>query len=220
MLLKILRDRRFHRLALIGAVLGVAALLILWKLGVDLAQVKAWWHALEAFLSTRPWWLFAALVILPGLPLPASALMLLAGAVWHDEPLTACGIALGALALNLCWTYAAAAWPARGLVERLLRSRQVKLPSLTGSSQLKLILILRLTPGMPLFIQNYALGFLRVHFGLYLALSMACSGAVTCGVVLTGAGLSDGRLTTVLAGLGLLIVGVLAVQLMRKRVRK
>ena len=216
---KILRDRRFHRVAGVGLVLGLAALLWAWRMGVDLAMLKANWLRAEAFLRERPWWLFAGLVILPGLPVPTSALLILAGTVWRDRPVAACAICLVALALNMSWTYWLAARPGRGLVEKLLAVGTWRVPESPGGNHLRLLLVVRLTPGVPLFFQNYLLGFFRVPFGLYLPVSMACSGLIACGIVLSGAGVAGGNFAPAIAGVGLIVVGVVVVQILRQRLR-
>jgi len=216
----IIRDRRFHRLAGLGLLLGLAAVLAAWRMGVDAAMLKAGWKQAEGFLMDRPWWLFAGLVILPGLPVPTSALLLLAGTVWRDRPVTACAICLLALALNMSWTYWAAARPARGLVEKLLAKGTFQIPVLPKDNQLRAILLLRLTPGVPLFIQNYLLGFLHVPFRLYLPVSLACSGVIGCGVVLSGAGVAGGNLTPMISGVGLIVVGVVAVKWVKAKMLK
>jgi uncharacterized membrane protein YdjX (TVP38/TMEM64 family) len=215
----LLCDRRFHRLAGVCVVVGIGMLLALWRLGVDLAMLKAEWLRAEGFLKDRPWWLFAALVILPGLPVPTSALLLLAGTVWRDQPAEACGIALVALALNMAWTYWAAAWPARGLVEKLLAKSTVRIPKLPKHNHLRALLVMRLTPGMPLFIQNYVLGFLHVPFRLYLPVSLACSGFVACGIVLSGAGVAGGNFMPAVTGMGLIVVGLVIVRMLRGRLK-
>lgn len=215
----ILKDRRFHRLAGVGLVLGLGALVLAWRMGVDLAMLKEGWLRAEAFLRERPWWLFGALVILPGLPVPTSALLLLAGTVWRDRPVAACAICLLAIALNMTWTYWAAARPGRGLVEKLLASGTLRIPEMPHGNHLRFILLLRLTPGLPLFVQNYLLGFFRVPFRLYLPVSMACSGLIACGVVLSGAGVAGGNFMPVITGVGLIVVGLLVVQWVRQKLR-
>ena len=212
LLKKILRDRRFHRLAggLLG--LGVGAGLLAWKMGVDGAMLQAAWRQSEDFLMDRPWWLFAALVVLPGLPVPTSVLLFLAGTVWRDRPVAACVICLVAMALNMTWTYWVAARPGRGLVEKLLAATTLRIPVLPQGNHLRMILILRLTPGLPLFLQNYLLGFFRVPFRLYLLVSMGCSGLIASGVVLSGAGVAKGNLTPVLTGVALIVLGLVVVE--------
>jgi uncharacterized membrane protein YdjX (TVP38/TMEM64 family) len=217
LLRKILRDRRFHRLAGGLLVLGLGAGLLAWKMGLDAAAVKAAWQQAEGFLIDRPWLLFAVLVVLPGLPVPTSALLILAGTVWRDRPVTACAICLVALGLNMTWTYWLASRPGRGLVEKLLTACTLRVPELPQGNDLRLILILRLTPGLPLFFQNYVLGFFRVPFPLYLGVSMGCSGLITCGIVLSGAGVAKGNLSPMITGVGLIGLGVWVLRSIRKK---
>lgn len=217
LLKKILRDRRFHRLAGAGVVLGAGAVLLAWRMGVDLAVLKGWWGQTTEFLESHPWWLFAGLVILPGLPVPTSALLLLAGTVWRDRPVVACAISLVALALNMSWTYWLAARPARSLVEKLLAAGTLRVPELPGGNQLRLLLALRLTPGVPMFFQNYLLGFLRVPFRLYLPVSMGCSGLISSGLVLSGAGVAGGNFMPAVTGVGLIVLGLVLVQMIRQK---
>jgi uncharacterized membrane protein YdjX (TVP38/TMEM64 family) len=212
---KILSDRRFHRLAGAGVLLGAAGVLLAWKLGVDGAMLKSWWKTAEGYLMGRPWLLFAGLVVLPGLPVPTSALLFLAGTVWRDRPVAACAICLAAMALNMSWTYWLAARPGRGLVEKLLAAGSIQVPELPRGNDLRFILLLRLTPGFPLFLQNYLLGFFRVPFRLYLPVSLGCNGLISTGVVLSAAGVADGNLTPVITGVALIIVGIVLTQWVR-----
>ena len=99
---------------------GLAAAGVAWKLGYDLADLKALWKSVNGYLVRHPSALFWAIVILPGLPVPMSALLFTAGVVWRDRPVMACALCLLAMALNFTWTYWLAAGPARRLIEKLL----------------------------------------------------------------------------------------------------
>ena len=171
--------------------------------------LKGWWEQLNAYLVKHPSALFWALVFLPGLPIPTSALLFTAGVVWRDRPVMACLLSMMAISLNLTWTYWLAAGPARRLVEKLLAASEIKIPDLPRGDHLKLILVLKLTPGFPFFVQNYLLGFLRAPFHLYLPISMLCQGIIGTGVVLGGVGLADGKLMPALTGISLIAVGVI-----------
>lgn len=215
MLRKLLADRRVRTAAVLLALVGVVAGVAAWNAGVNLAQLKELWKVTEAFLQENPVPLFLGLVILPGLPVPTSALLFSAGVVWRHQPVMACLLCLLALALNLSWTYWLAAGPARRLVEKLLVASEVKIPDLPRGDHLKLILILKLTPGIPLFFQNYLLGFLRAPFLLYLVISLLGNGIIGTGVVLSGVGLADGKLMPALTGVSLIAAGVVLAQLVR-----
>lgn len=212
---KILRDRRFHRLAGVLVLLGIGVVLVAWRMGVDAEMLKGYWKQAEAFLVSNPWALFLALVFLPALPVPMSLLFLTAGIVWKETPIMACAICILAMALNQTWTYWFAAVPARKLVEKLLAATSIQIPDLPRGDHLKLILVLRLTPGIPLFFQNYLLGFLRAPFHLYLPISILCTGVIGCGVVLSGAGLADGKLKWAIVGVSLIVLGGVVVHWVR-----
>lgn len=220
MLKKILSDRRFHRLAAAGLVLGAGALLLAWKLGVDGAMLKSGWKATEHYLLARPWLLFAGLVLLPGLPVPTSALLFLAGTVWRDRPVVACAVCMAAIALNMTWTYWLAAKPGRGLVEKFLAAGSFRIPELPQGNHLRLTLLLRLTPGIPFFFQNYLLGFLRAPFAMYLPVSVGCNALFSVGIVLSGAGMADGNLKPLITGVALIVVGGITVQMIRQKLRE
>jgi uncharacterized membrane protein YdjX (TVP38/TMEM64 family) len=199
--------------------LGAGAVLLAWKMGVDGVMLKEGWRSAERFLMDRPWWLFAGLVILPGLPVPTSALLFLAGTVWRERPVAACAICLLAMAMNMSWTYWAAARPGRGLVEKLLAASALRIPELPKNNQLGVLLLLRLTPGVPFFLQNYLLGFFRVPFGLYLPGSVGCNGLIASGIVLSGAGVAGGNMKPVITGVALIVVGLVIVRMLRSRLQ-
>jgi uncharacterized membrane protein YdjX (TVP38/TMEM64 family) len=208
-------DRRFHRFAGALMLMGALALLLAWQMGVTFEDLKRLWLAVEGYLKENPAALFLALVILPGLPVPTSALLLTAGVVWREQPVMACLLSQLAMFLNLVWTYWLAAGPGRKMVEKILAVTPVRVPELPKGDQLKLILVMKLTPGIPLFLQNYLLGFLRAPFHLFMMVSLAANSLIVTGVVLSGAGLADGRLLPALTGVSLIVAGVVLTRLVR-----
>lgn len=201
-----------------GAAMGLGlglGLGLAWWFGLDLAGLQGAWKLTEHWLMQHPWLLFLALVVLPGLPVPTSALLFAAGVVWRDRPVVACLLCMLALMLNMVWTYGLAAGPGRRLVEKLLASTRVRIPELPHGDHLRMILILRLTPGMPLFFQNYVLGFLRAPFRLYLPVSLACTGVMASGIVLSGAGFAEGRIMPLLVGISLIVLAGVLTHMLR-----
>ena len=204
---------------------GLLALVIVgggvaWKMGVDLVALKSGWTQVNEYLVKYPWTLFLALVFLPGLPIPITALLLAAGVVWRQQPLMACLLCLLALIINLTWTYWLAAGPGRQVVEKMLKATAIEIPELPRGDHLKLILVLKLTPGIPFFFQNYILGFLRAPFRLYLVISVLCNGIYGTGVVLSSVGLADGKLMPVISGISLIVLAAVFTQLVRSWLEK
>jgi hypothetical protein len=66
-----------------------------------------------------------------------------------------------------------------------------------------------------LFLQNYLLGFLRAPFHLYLGVSLLSNGLIGTGVVLSGAGLSDGRIIPAISGILLIVAGAVLTRWIR-----
>jgi uncharacterized membrane protein YdjX (TVP38/TMEM64 family) len=214
--LKILLANPRVRLGLVFLfLLAVGMGLTAWQLGLDLVKFKETWALVNGYLVKHPATLFWSLVFLSGLPIPTSALLFTAGVVWRQQPFMACSLCILAMALNLTWTYWLAAGPARRLIEKILASTSLKIPDLPRGDHLKLILVMKLTPGIPFFVQNYLLGFLRAPFHLYLPISILCNGIIGTGVVLSGVGLADGKLVPAITGISLITVGAVLTQLIR-----
>ena len=206
-----------HRLAWVAGFLACVAVLVIWRSGWDVDDVMGWMKEGKAFLKRHPLWFFVALVILPGGPFPASVLFLMAGVVWREQPLLACGYGLAALALNQAWTYALAAGPAHDVVARVLAGFGWKMPVLKTENVTDTLLVLRLVPGIPLFVQNYLLGLLRVPYGRYAWVSLLCNGPHVIGFVLAGVGIADGRWKVALLGIAILVLAVVVVRVVRRR---
>ena len=216
---QIAQNPRFRALVIISAVLGLVGMVVAWKMGLDLATMKKLWVDGEAFLKANPWSLFLAIVFLPGLPVPVSALLILAGAVWGTT-WWSCLLVVLALALNMTWTYWVAAYPARGIMEKILATTSIKIPDLPKKDHVRLILVLRLTPGLPLFVHNYVLGFFRPPFPLYLLLSLALSGPIAVGILLTGGALLKGNAGMAITGIGVLVIAIVGTKILRARFAK
>lgn len=114
--------------------------------------------------------LLAAQVGLPLLGVPVSPLWVATGmcaSAWWGGLLS--GIAL---ALNQTLGYWLARKWLRSPIETWLRARGRSAPQIRVADETLWILLLRVTPGMPLFVQNYLLGLAEVRFGRYLCISL------------------------------------------------
>lgn len=216
-LMKLAKDRRTLRLALAAFVLSGLAVACAAACGLRPADLTNAWKLTEIWLTNHPFILLVALAVLPGLPVPSSALLVATGIVWREHPVLACTAAVTAMTANMLWTYAFAAGPGHRWCSALLARTGTTLPDLPRNDHLRLILVLRLTPGMPFFIQNYLLGLLRPPLRIYLPVSLACNAPVVCGLVLSGAGLAAGSLMPLLAGLSLVVLAVVLTQILRRK---
>ena len=175
--------------------------------------MQAFKQLVAEYGTQYPWALFVALVFLPGFGFPAGPLLLLAGLVWGSH-YTSCLIALAAIALNVMWTHSLAAGPARKRLVRLMGARLQSWFAMPRTNLLQVAWLLRVTPGVPLFVQNYALGALGVPLRLSLLTALPVLSLYTCGFVLTGGAIFNGRLGGAISGLALVAAAAIAARLL------
>ena len=173
-------------------------------------------QSLSTFGIQFPWAIFLAIVILPGIGFPASPLLVLAGLVWGSSS-ASCGLALAAVALNIVWTHGLARGPGKTVVIRLLGNRWDHLSALPRTDLAKMAWLLRITPGVPLFVQNYAIGVLGIPLRFSLLTALPVGGLFVCGFVLTGGAVFDGRTGLMVSGICLVLAAVVASRLFGKR---
>jgi uncharacterized membrane protein YdjX (TVP38/TMEM64 family) len=157
------------KLAIVAVVLALGAVLIL--RGVD---VRAVVQAFMDEIRTRgPIVFFAALALLPAFGFPVLAFDLTAGPAFAERmgmpAVVAC--VLLAVTVNLLLTYALARRWLRPLLGKLLTRFGYKLPQVAEGDSTDLVMILRLTPGIPFFVQNYLCGLAEVKFSKYFLVS-------------------------------------------------
>ncbi len=209
-----------------GVVVVIVAAIAAHYLGLDWTRVQQTISDCWEFTKSNPWALFLAIIILPALPFPMSLLLGAVGVAWNGWPLwQACAVAMLGVALNMTWTYFVAAYPARKLIDRWLKYTKFTIPELGRKDYIGLIFLLRATPGIPLFIHNYILGFLRVPFFVYLPLSIFITSFYVVGIVMTSSSVAtaasgnadgSGVWLKIATGIGLLVLAVF----ITKRIRK
>jgi uncharacterized membrane protein YdjX (TVP38/TMEM64 family) len=153
-----------------------------------------WDHkALMSWIErARPIPFFAVLALLPVVGLPFTPLFVLAGASFGVKV----GIAgsLAALGANLAVCY----WIARRMrpsFESLFRRFNVRLPNIAESdkSPARFVIGVKVAPGVPAFVKNYALGLTGVPFRLYFGVSMLITGVYAILLVVLGESLLEHR---------------------------
>ena len=206
-----------HKTPAIAALIFLAALsgFVAWKMGwVEWALTMK--EPVLAWCRSNPFVLFAAIVILPGFGFPVSALLVLAGAVWGSNPL-GCGLALLAVLANIFWCHLLAAGPGNRIILRLLGSRWQHLQDIPAADHWRIACLLRVTPGVPLFVQNYMIGVLGVPLLHSIAIAIPITGLYVCGFVLTGGAIFKGQIGLLIAGISILIAATLTVKIIRRR---
>jgi uncharacterized membrane protein YdjX (TVP38/TMEM64 family) len=205
--------------------LGVAAVaaLVLVALvlrGVDLRGLVN--QAFDWIRSAGPWVFFGAVAVLPAFAFPITLFYLAAGPAFAAQ-MTLPGViaaTLVALAVNFALTFWLAHRALRPLVERLLAHTQFRVPQVSPENELTVAVLMRVTPGPPLFLQGYILGLSGVRFRTYMTVSMAVQSVMGTGVIVFGKALVEGKGGMAVMGVMLLVAAAVLVHVLRKRFAK
>jgi uncharacterized membrane protein YdjX (TVP38/TMEM64 family) len=150
---------------------------------------------LRESIADHPLLYFLGLVILPGLGLPSTPLFLLAGVVlapilgfWGTA-----AVVTAALGLNILWTHLLAAGPGRRGAAWLIERKNLELPSLSEDNRLMILILIRLSPWIPLPLQNYAIGLSGVPLSLNLLIGVPAQAIYAVIFLLFGEALYEGK---------------------------
>ncbi len=161
---------------------------------------------------------FLAMALLPACGVPQLAFALTAGPAYGEKlglPVVM-ALSMAALTANLVLTYFLARRALRPLLEKLVARLGYRLPQIGAGDAADLIIILRVTPGVPFFVQNYLLGLAEVPFGKYLAISCGITWTTNFAFILFGDALLHGRGYAALVAISLLLALTAATHLVRK----
>ncbi|MBI5800803.1 MAG: VTT domain-containing protein [Verrucomicrobia bacterium] len=120
-----------------------------------------------------------------------------------------------ALILNQTVGYWLARKWLRQPIESWLRARGKSAPQIPEAEETLWILLLRVTPGVPLFVQNYLLGLAQVRFVRYLTISFPVQLAYAIAFVSLGHAFKDSNIwrgMLAVSGLAAVAVAVLLVR--------
>ncbi len=159
--------------------------------------------------SASPATFFICMALLPAVGAPMLGFMLPAGPLWGEKlgmP-TVVGLACVAITVNFTLTYLLARYALRPLLTKLVLRLGYKLPQVEDGDVSSLIVIMRVTQGIPFFVQNYLLGLAEVPAGRYFLITAILALPQSAGWVLFGDALLHGR------GKAILIVGGLLIAL-------
>jgi uncharacterized membrane protein YdjX (TVP38/TMEM64 family) len=202
------------KLAVVGVVLVVGAVLV--ARGLDLKGLVA--QGLALIRDAGPWAFFTAMAILPALGAPISIFFLTAGSAFGEKlgmgPVI--GLALLAITFNFCLSYFLASRALRPLLQKLVVRLGYQLPQVGAADATDLIILLRVTPGLPFPVQNYLLGLAQVPFRKYLIISCIIVWSFTIAFILFGDALLHGKGKVALIAISLLMALTAGTHMLRK----
>lgn len=202
------------KLAAVGVVLLLGAVLI--ARGYDIRGLIR--EGLALIRSAGPGTFFLAVALLPAAGAPLSFFSLTAGSVFGPQIGMPAVIALtlAAITFNMALCYFLATRLLRPVLEALLTRLGYKLPQVDSGDTTDLIVLLRVTPGVPFPVQNYLLGLAQVPFGKYLLVSCLIQLPANTAFILFGDALLHGRGKIAFLSLGAILALMAATHLVRK----
>jgi len=209
-----LRRLRLVKVGAVALVLLVGAGLVL--RGYDVKGAIE--QGLALVRSAGPLVFFLSMAILPAVGAPQMAFTLTAG------PLFAAQLGMGVVVLfallamlfNMVLSYWMASRVLRPVLEALFRRLGYKIPQVQKGDETGLIVLLRVTPGIPFPVQNYLLGLARASFGRYLLISFLIQGPLNAAFIIFGDALLHGKGKTAFYGISAIIVLLVGTHLLRK----
>lgn len=176
--------------AVLVALLVVAALMVH---GLDLRRLGE--QGLALIREAGPVAFFTAMILLPAFGVPMLTFSLPAVPLFAPRfgtgPVVALSVAC--LTANMLLTYGLARRGLRPLLAALMARLGYKLPQVKEGDVTEMIVILRVTPGIPFFVQNYLLGLANAPFGKYLLVSCIVAWPMNIAILLFGDALSQGK---------------------------
>lgn len=202
------------KLAVVAVFLGAATVMVL--KGMDIRALIT--QGLDILRDAGPLTFFIAMALIPAAGVPMSIFTLTAAPAFVDELGLNTVVALGiaAIVVNLALTYWLSAKALRPLFAWILQRLGFKMPVVASGDMTDLIVIARVTPGLPFFAQNYLLGLSGVPFGKYMTLSTLITVPMNIAFIVFGDALLQGKGKMVL----LIFSGIIALTAFTHLIRR
>jgi uncharacterized membrane protein YdjX (TVP38/TMEM64 family) len=205
---------------ILGAIAGAGLLILGFALRHPLVS---WMEGTMTMLrSAGPVPFFLAMALLPAAGFPLAAFTVIAGPVFGPtlgvSAVIACTIL--AVTVNVALSYWIATYALRPLIEKILLRFRYRVPRLPAHSAWAWILLVRIVPGPPFFLQSYLLALARAPFATYMLVSTLVPACYLTATILLGDGLVRHEPRAIVSAVVIFIVAGTAVHVLRKRLSR
>ncbi|MBA4137603.1 MAG: hypothetical protein C0518_09830 [Opitutus sp.] len=202
------------KLGVVAAVLVVGAVLVARGLDVK-GMITA---GMDFVRRAGPVAFFSGMALLPLAAVPMLAFTLPAVSLYGPQFGTGgvVGLSLAAVTVNLCFGYALARRWLRPLLQGVVAKLGYRLPEVEVGDATDLVILLRVTPGIPFFAQNYLAGLAEVPFARYFLVSVVVTWPLNVAFLLFGDALLHGKGKMALLSICALVALTTTLHLVRK----
>lgn len=209
-------------IALVVALLAVVAAGFWWLKIHDFSVRLAIDDGIKTLQSAGPVVFFGAMAVLPAIGFPMSVFYLTAASAFGAQMgmggvIAAAGVAI---AIDLALSYWLARYGLRPWLEQMVARTKYKIPVIAEAEQNQIILLVRITPGPPFFLQNILLGLAGVRFGPFFWISWVINMLFATGFIFFGEAILHGKGKAALLGISALFALGMAVHLLRRHYGK
>lgn len=178
-------------------------------------------QAMDLLRASGPLVFFLAMALLPAIGAPLSFFCVTAGFAFAPQlgMGTVILLALAAIAANIALSYLLATRALRPLLQSILGRFGYQLPAVRPDNATDLIVLLRVTPGLPFPAQNYLLAMAGVPFIRYQFISCLIAFPLNTAIIVFGEALLQGRGRAALLGLMLILAVFAGTHLLRRHYR-
>ena len=170
---------------------------------------------LQAYLrKTHPAVFFSLLAVLPAFGVPVSPFYLVSAVYGIGFSLTCIAAAIAANLVLIYWLGVGVFHP---VIKRLIRRTRYSIPKVHPSNYSKITLLVRITPGLPYFIQGYLLAIGGIPFGIYFVISWVVQLCAAAAFIILGESAFQGKSGMAVLGICLILVLMLATKIIRDR---
>lgn len=210
------------RRSLLTAALALLAVLVLALLIGRRAELHAVVdHAVARCRDGGPLVFFAAMAVLPAVGFPLAAFTVVAGPVFAPTmgvgEVVACSIAAVSVNVALCYWLATKA--VRPLVLQGVRWLGYQLPEIPPHAAWPIVLLVRIVPGPPFFLQSYLLGLAGAPFSVYLIVSVIVPSAYLAGTIVFTDALVRGDRWAMAGAMAIFVVAGAILHQLRRRLQ-
>jgi len=214
------QNKKARRLKVAILAIVLVAGLVLMMRGVNVLELGE--RSIVAIRDAGPGIFFVAMALLPALGVPMLTFTLTAGPMFGQR--LGIGVvvvlSLAAITVNFILSYFLARYTMRPVLEKLMAWLGYKLPKIGEGDVTDVTIIVRVTPGIPFFAQNYLLGLAGVPFRKYLAVTCILTWTLSAAFVLFGDALMRGEGKIALITGSLVIAAAAITHLIRKHYSK